>query len=58
MFRSRDGGQHWTRVLGQGEEKSGGRDKASLLADSLEAVIAAVYVDGGIRAATKSTRGA
>jgi ribonuclease-3 len=40
-------------LLGQGEERSGGRDKASLLADSLEAVIAAVYLDGGIRAATK-----
>ena len=40
-------------VLGQGEERSGGRDKASLLADSLEAVIAAVYLDGGMRAATK-----
>jgi ribonuclease-3 len=38
-------------VLGQGEERSGGRDKASLLADSLEAVIAAVYLDGGMRAA-------
>ena len=40
-------------ALGQGEERSGGRDKASLLADSLEAVIAAVYLDGGMRAASK-----
>ena len=40
-------------VIGQGEERSGGRDKASLLADSLEAVIAAVYLDGGLRAAKK-----
>jgi ribonuclease-3 len=40
-------------VLGQGEERSGGRDKVSLLADSLEAVIAAVYLDGGMRAARK-----
>jgi ribonuclease-3 len=40
-------------VLGQGEERSGGRDKASLLADSLEAVIAAVYLDGGMRAAKR-----
>ena len=40
-------------VLGMGEERSGGRDKASLLADSFEAVIAAVYLDGGMRAATK-----
>ena len=40
-------------VVGQGEERSGGRDKASLLADSLEAVIAAVFLDGGLRAARK-----
>ncbi len=37
--------------LGVGEERSGGRDKASLLADALEAVIAALYLDGGIAAA-------
>ncbi len=36
--------------LGRGEELSGGRDKSSLLADGLEAVIAAVYLDGGIEA--------
>ena len=40
-------------VLGQGEERSGGREKASLLADSLEAVMAAVYLDGGLRSARK-----
>jgi ribonuclease-3 len=34
--------------LGKGEEGSGGRDKASLLADSFEAVIGAVYLDRGI----------
>lgn len=37
--------------LGRGEEASGGRDKSSILADSMEAVIAAVYIDGGIEAA-------
>jgi ribonuclease-3 len=37
--------------LGVGEERSGGRSKRSLLADSLEAVIGAVYLDGGPRAA-------
>jgi len=37
--------------LGRGEELSGGRDKTSLLADSLEAVVAAVYADGGYDAA-------
>jgi ribonuclease III len=40
-------------VIGQGEEKSGGRDKPSLLADSMEAVYAAVFLDGGMRAARK-----
>ncbi len=34
--------------LGRGEEVSGGRAKKTLLADALEAVIAAVYLDGGL----------
>jgi ribonuclease-3 len=34
--------------LGRGEEKSGGREKRSLLADAYEALVAAVYLDGGI----------
>lgn len=33
--------------LGKGEDASGGREKPSILADSLEAVIGAVYLDGG-----------
>jgi ribonuclease-3 len=37
--------------LGRGEDKSGGRDKPSLLADALEAVVAAIYLDGGFEAA-------
>ncbi|HSZ61614.1 MAG TPA: ribonuclease III [Terriglobales bacterium] len=37
---------HYMR-LGRGEEKSGGRHKASLLVDSLEAILAALYLDGG-----------
>lgn len=36
--------------LGKGEEASGGREKASLLADAFEAVVAAVYLQGGLRA--------
>ena len=37
--------------LGRGEEITGGRDKSSILADTLEAVIGAVYLEHGIRAA-------
>jgi ribonuclease-3 len=37
--------------LGRGEEQSGGRSKSSLLADAMEAVIGAVYLDGGYDAA-------
>ena len=37
--------------LGVGEEKSGGRKKESLLANLFEAMIAAVYLDGGIEPA-------
>ncbi len=40
-------------VLGRGEEKTDGRLKDSLLANSFEAVIAAVYLDGGLEAATR-----
>ena len=36
--------------LGRGEELTGGRDKASVVADAMEAVIAAVYLDGGFEA--------
>lgn len=39
--------------LGKGEEKSGGRQRAALLADALEAVIGAVYLIGGLPAARK-----
>jgi ribonuclease-3 len=38
-------------LLGRGEEKTGGRQKQALLADGCEAVIAAIYLDGGIDAA-------
>ena len=38
-------------ALGRGEEKTGGRNKQALLADGYEAVIAALYLDGGIEAA-------
>jgi len=35
-------------LLGRGEEKTGGRQKQALLADAYEALIAAIYLDGGI----------
>jgi len=38
-------------LLGRGEELSGGRHKRALLADALEALIAAVYLDGGMEPA-------
>lgn len=37
--------------LGRGEERSGGRAKLALLADAMEAVIGALYLDGGLEAA-------
>ena len=37
-------------LLGRGEEKSGGRQKRSLIADAFEAVVAAIYLDGGLAA--------
>jgi ribonuclease-3 len=38
-------------ILGRGEEKTGGRFKQALLADGYEALIAALYLDGGLDAA-------
>jgi ribonuclease-3 len=38
-------------LLGRGEEKTGGRRKQALLADTYEALIAAIYLDGGIEQA-------
>jgi ribonuclease-3 len=40
-------------LLGKGEEMSGGRDKASILADGMEAVLGAVYLDRGLNGARK-----
>lgn len=39
--------------LGKGEERTGGRTRPSVLSDAFEAVIAAIYLDGGIEAAKK-----
>jgi ribonuclease-3 len=43
-------------LLGRGEELQAGREKPSLLADALEAVLAAVFLDGGLRSAQKIIR--
>ena len=45
----------WLR-LGRGEEATGGRDKNSILADTMEALIGAVYLDRGISGATVLVR--
>ena len=42
--------------LGRGEEQSGGRHKPSLLADACEAVMAAIYLDGGFSASIEAVR--
>ena len=42
----------WVR-LGRGEEVTGGRDKSSILADTLEALLGAVYLDRGLDVATQ-----
>lgn len=42
--------------LGKGEEQSGGRDKDSILADTMEAVIGAVYLDRGLEVAAALVR--
>jgi ribonuclease-3 len=40
-------------LLGRGEERSGGRAKTALLANAMEAVIGAIYLDAGLEAARK-----
>jgi ribonuclease-3 len=39
--------------LGRGEERTGGRERTSILADAVEAVIASMYLDGGFEVAKK-----
>ncbi|MBP1581911.1 MAG: ribonuclease III [Oscillospiraceae bacterium] len=49
MARSIDLGKYL--LLGKGEEMTGGRQRPSILADAFEALISALYMDGGIEAA-------
>ncbi len=44
-------------LLGRGEEMSGGREKRALLANAVEALIAALYLDGGLETARAFVRG-
>lgn len=44
-------------LLGRGEEKSGGRQKSALWADAYEALVAALYLDGGLPAAARFVSG-
>ena len=53
LARQLDLGPHL--LLGRGEESQAGREKPSLLADALEAVLAACFLDGGLKAARKLT---
>ena len=40
-------------LMGKGEESSGGRERKSILADAVEAIIAAIYIDGGYKKAER-----
>lgn len=40
-------------MLGKGEDKGGGRERDSILADAFEAILAAIYLDGGMEPARK-----
>lgn len=51
--RAREVGLAEAILLGKGEEKTGGRKKPSILADVFEAVLGAVFLDGGFEAARR-----
>ncbi len=51
VARSLNIGQHL--VIGRAEDRSGGREKASLLANAFEALLGALYLDGGMEAARR-----
>ncbi len=58
VARSIDGGGLGPHLrLGRGEEATGGRDKASILADTLEALLGAVYLQHGLATAERVIRG-
>lgn len=43
-------------ILGKGEESQGGRERSSLLSDAFEALLGAIYLDGGFEAAQKTVQ--
>lgn len=51
---AKDIGLQHLLILGHGEELQGGRERESLLSDALEAVLAAIYLDGGFAEAKKT----
>ena len=51
--KSKNSGLSEFLMLGRGEEATGGRKRDSILADAFKAVIGAIYLDGGIKAARK-----
>jgi ribonuclease-3 len=51
--RARELGLPDLLLLGRGEEKTGGRHKSALWANALEAVVAAIYLDGGFESARR-----
>ncbi len=50
---ARDIGLSEALLLGKGEDNGGGRQRASLLADAMEALLAAIFLDGGMEAARR-----
>lgn len=48
LARSLGIGKHL--IMGHGEEQTGGREKSAILADAMEAILAAIYMDGGYEA--------
>jgi ribonuclease-3 len=44
-------------LLGKGEDQTGGRDRSSILCDAMEALFAAVFLDGGLSAVTEVIHG-
>ena len=49
LAREIDLGSHI--LMGRGEEQTGGRNRASILSDAFEALLAAIYLDGGLECA-------